>query len=614
MTRHITAAVAALTAALLAVPAIRHWRERPPEPPPPPQPLRAAWVPAEGAEIGAGSDYVFGLALAPDGRRLVYPAAKAGVATLWLHDLRSGDTRALPGTERAAAPFWSADGTRVGFFADSHLRVVELSNGTASSLADAPSPRGGTWNAAGDIVFAGAANSGLTRRHVDGSIAPLTTIDAAAGETSHGWPAFLADGTHLVFLVTANDRSRAGIWITSMDEPSSRRRLTAADSQPLVPLAPPQALNPSSPHPLTSPQADIVLFLTDQVLVAHALDVEAQSLEGRSMPVGLSVGRGPLGQTFASAGADVLIFGAPATPLRELRWVSGDGTTIGRASEPVDAWDLRLAPDGRRVAVTEVDPQLRTLDVFIRSGSQPVGLRLSLSTDADESGVWSPDGLRIAWVSRRRSVMIRGAGAVLPEQTIATFDSPIQVWDWSRDGRSLLIGRTNTDTRDDLWIQPAREGEAAQPYVTTAFNQTYGVISPDGRWAAYASDESGKFDIYVDAFPKPGSRVRVTTAGGTEPRWAHDGEELYFRRGSEIHVTTLRRTSGARGVLSVPSVAEVSGLNRLFDAGAPVRSYDVSPDGRFLLNVPAEMQTQSAITLIHHWRSVFASTPRRDKE
>ena len=592
MTRHITAAVAALTAALLAVPAIRHWRERPPEPPPPPQPLRAAWVPAEDAEIGAGSDYVFGLALAPDGRRLVYPAAKAGVATLWLHDLRSGDTRALPGTERAAAPFWSTDGTRVGFFADGRLRVGELSNGTATSLADAPSPRGGTWNAAGDIVFAGAANSGLTRRHVDGSIAPLTTIDAAAGETAHAWPAFLADGRHVVFLVMAGERARAGIWIASMDNPAARRRLVAAESQPLV-------VN------------DTLLYLTDQVLVAHALDVEAQSLEGRSVPVGLSVGRGPLGQTFASAAADVLIFGAPATPLRELRWVSGDGTTIGRASEPVDAWDLRLAPDGRRVAVTEVDPQLRTLDVFIRSGSQPVGLRLSLSTDADESGVWSPDGLRIAWVSRRRSVMIRGAGAVLPEQTIATFDSPIQVWDWSRDGRSLLIGRTNADTRDDLWIQPPREGEAAQPYVTTAFNQTYGAISPDGRWAAYASDESGKFDIYVDAFPKPGSRVRVTTAGGTEPRWARDGEQLYFRRGSEIHVATLRRTAGAPSVLSV---AEVSGLNRLFDAGAPVRSYDVSPDSRFLLNVPAQMQTQSAITLIHHWRSAFASTLRRDKE
>ena len=263
-----------------------------------------------------------------------------------------------------------------------------------------------------------------------------------------------------------------------------------------------------------------------------------------------------------------------------------------------------MAPDGRRIAVTEVDPQLRTLDVFIRSGSQPVGLRLSLSTDADESAVWSPDGLRIAWVSRRRSLMIRGAGAVLPEQTIATFDSPIQVWDWSRDGRSLLIGRTGAGTRDDLWTQPPREGEAAEPYVTTAFNQAYGAISPDGRWAAYASDESGKYDIYVDAFPKPGSRVRVTTAGGTEPRWNRQGSELFFRRGSEIHVVKLSQQDV--GLV-------VAGIDRLFDAGALVRSYDVSPDGRFLLNLPAQMQRQSSITIIHHWHSAFAETLRRDK-
>ena len=596
MTRHLPTAVAALLAALLAVPAIRHWREKPPAPPPPPQPLRAAWVPPEGVALGAGSDYLFGLAVAPDGRRLVYPATKAGVVTLSLHDMRTGETRTLPGTEQAAAPFWSPDGSRVGFFAAGRVQVLDLADGTVGLLGEAPSPRGGTWNAAGDIVFAASASSGLMQRRVDGSIAPLTALDAAAGETSHAWPAFLPDGRHVVFLVAANDRTRAGIWIASLDDPAARTRLAASESQPLV-VAVDQAVEPSGP------QAHVLLFLTDQVLVAQQIDLEARALRGRSTPVALSVGRGALGQTFAAASSDVLMFGAPATSLRELRWVAGDGRAIGKASEPVDAWDLRIAPDGRRVAVTEVDPQLRTLDVFIRSGSRPVGTRLSLSTDADESGVWSPDGLRVAWVSRRRTLMIRGAGAVLPEQTIATFDTPIQVWDWSRDGRSLLIGRTSADSREDLWIQPPREGEAAQPYATMAFNQTFGAFSPNGRLIAYASDESGKFDVYVDTIPR-GDRVRVTTAGGTEPRWSADGSALFFRRGSEIHVVRLSRQG---------SGLVVDGIDRLFDAGAPVRSYDVTPDGRFLLNLPADMQTQPSITLVHNWRSAFAPTPRRNE-
>lgn len=588
MTRHLPAAstptrnvrawgapaAAVLVAGLLAVPAIRHLRERPPEPPPPPQPLRATWLPGTDVEPGAGSDYLFGLALATDGRRLVYPAAKAGVVTLFLQDLRTGKTRALPGTDQGVAPFWSADGTRVGFFAGGQLRLLDLNAGTVSTLAAAASPRGGTWNAAGDIVFAPAANGPLMKRAVDGSIAPWTNVNTTGGETGHLWPSFLDDGRHVVFLVTSSDPLRAGIWIAALDAPESRRRLIAADAQPIVTGA-------------------SLLVLNDQTLLVQPLDAETLNPAGRSTPVALMVGRGPLGQVFATASDDVLLYGAPGTNLRELRWVSREGDTLGRASEPVDAWDLRIAPDGRRIAITEVDPQLRTLDVFIREGSQPVGTRLSLSTDLDESGVWSPDGLRVAWAGRRRHVMIRGAGAVLPEQTIASFDSPVQVWDWSRDGRALLVGRTHADTRDDLWIQPPTEGAAARPYVTTAFNQTFGAFSPDGRWVAYASDESGKFDVYIDSFPQPGTRLRVTTAGGSEPRWRADSRELYFRRGSGIHAVALT-SSGA--------TLEVGAMNRLFDAGAAVRSYDVSRDSRrFLVNVASSGATIAPVTLVHHW-------------
>ena len=581
MNRWIPTAAAIFVAATFAVPAIRHWREQPPPPPPAPQPLRAEWNAPDGLEIGAGGDYLFGLSLAPDGRHLAFPAAKAGVASLWLHDLRTGESRLAPGTDGAAMPFWSTDSARVGFFTNDQLRVFDLAAGQAADLTGASSGRGGTWNSAGDLVFA-TAGTGLTKRDANGSVAALTSLDSANGETSHTWPSFLPDGKHVIFSVTASQPSRAGTWIASLDDPSQRRRLVASTGQALV-----------VDHTL--------LYLRDLVLVAQPIDPVTFELTGRSNPVGVNTGRGPLGQVFATASTEVLIHGAPGTALRELRWLSRDGQPAGPTSEPIDAWDLRIAPDGRRLVTTEVDRQFRTLDVVVRDGSQPAPLRLSLSTDVDESGVWSPDGLRIAWAGQRRKVMLRGAGAVLPEQTIAEFDTPVQVWDWSRDGRALLIGRKSNDNGDDLWIQPPAEGAAAQPYVTAPFDQVYGAFSPDGRVIAYASNESGQFDIYLDAFPKPGARVRLTTAGGTEPRWSADGRELYFRRGAEIHAVVFNGL-------------EVRSIARLFDAGATIRAYDVS-GGRFLINVPAAGQSAAPITLINHWQPPTGhgtTEPRKD--
>ena len=536
--------------------------------------MRAAWTPPDAVEVGAGSDYAFGLALAPNGRRLVYPAAQGGVISLWLQDLSTGETRALPATDGAAAPFWSPDEARVGFLSGGRVRAIHLASGAVTDLAEVTSGRGGTWNSAGDLVFAPDGTSGLMRRSADGTIAPLTTVDREAGEQGHSWPAFLPDGRHVAYLVTARERTRAGIWLTSLDNPATKTRLADSDAQPVI-------------------AGQTLLVLNDTALMAQPLDPATWLPAGRSMLAGVPTGRAALGQVFATAAADVLIYRAPGSSLRELRWVSPSGETLGRAGEPAESWDLRIAPDGRRVVVTQLDPQFRTLDVWIRDGTRPVPTRLSLDTDIDESAVWSPDGLRVAWIGKRRNIQIRGAGAVLPEQTSATLDPPIQLWDWSRDGRYLLIGRRNLQTRDDLWVVPPTGGAQPSAYAAGSFSQTFGAFSPNSRWIAYASDESGQSEIYIDSFPKPGTRIRVTTAGGTEPRWRRDGSALYFRRGSEVHVARLS--------LGQPAL-EVASLDRLFDAGAPIRSFDVTPDGtRFLLNLPALSTAPRSATMVVHW-------------
>ena len=579
LTRSIITAAVAVLLIVLTIPAVRHWQERPPLPPPPPPvppPMRGAWVPADGLEVGAGGDYPFGLALAADGRRLVYPAAKAGLVQLWLEDLATGERGALADTEGAAAPFWSADATRIAFFANTKVRVVDVRSGSVSELFGVPEYRGASWNAAGDIVFATVATGPLQRRSVDGTIAPLTSVDKAAGELGHAWPAFLADGKHVAFLVTANDRARAGIWVTSLDDAAARRRVASSDSQPVI-------------------AGDRMLYLNSNTLMAQPIDPSAHP--SRAETIGLPVGRGPLAQAFLTAASDTIIYGPPGPSRRSLRWFSRDGAELETLAEPLDAWDFRIAPDGRRVAVTELDPQLRTLDVFVRERGQPAPRRISPSTDSDESGVWSPDGVRIAWASSRRHVMTRGAGGLLPEQSLATVAPPVQVWDWSRDGRALLIGRSDAQTGADLWTLQTDKEAATAIATAAAFNQMYGVFAPDMRSIAYASDESGQLDVYIDTYPKAGSRVRVTTAGGSEPRWRHDGGELYFRRGREVFAVEVRGSAGK---------LEIGPEIRLFDAGASIRAYDVTPDGRrFLVNIPAAGSAARMFTLVVNWQSAL---------
>jgi serine/threonine-protein kinase len=216
----------------------------------------------------------------------------------------------------------------------------------------------------------------------------------------------------------------------------------------------------------------------------------------------------------------------------------------------------------------------------------------------DELAVWSPDATRLAWVQARRSIASRGAQAQLPEQPVRTFDGPVRLWDWSPDGKTLVIGQNKPGTKDDLFIVGATgDGPEPAPYAQSPFNEVHADISPDGRWVAYTSDESGQPEIYVDSFPAAGHRARVTTGGGSEPRWGAAINEVFFRRGRELHVASL--------ALGGPT-PEATGTARLFDAGGDIRAYDVTPDGqRFLVNVPVPSAPPSPIAIVVNWRSLL---------
>jgi len=531
--------------------------------------LQLSLRPPAELRSGAGDDDPFGLALAPDGHRIVFPATRNGISQLWLRDLSRDDVQPLPGTETGIQPFWSPDGTSLGFFAAGKMRVFVFADAGVRDLADAPSPRGAVWHPGGDIVYAPANEGGLMVRRADGRVEAFSTIERGV-EVSHRHPRLMGDGRDVLFFVQATVPTREGIWMAPFEDPATRKRLAKSDAEAVS-------------------VGDVVIFSSEGALVAQRLNPDTRTLTGRPVLLDTAVGRGPQHQLYATTAGGVLIYGVATSGLRELRWVDRSGTAAGILGEPMDAREIRISPSGDRVAVTRTDTQLNTLDIYAYDAARPVPRRISLAIDADESPVWSADGQRLAWVTGRRSLTVRDAAAATADVTLRKFDQPIAVSDWSQPAW-IVLSETRPATRSDVVVVPATGGGDPRVYVNSPFNETDGAISPDGRWLVYASDESGRFELYLDAFPTPGQRARLTAAGGAEPRWSGDGREIFFRRGSEIHVVRPRLTGG---------VPEALSSERLFDAGAEVLSFDADRDAqRFLLNLPAPDSAPKPMTVI----------------
>jgi serine/threonine-protein kinase len=571
-----------LYALLAALAALNACRETPPAATPV---LRLTLAHPDELGVNGGASSSFGLTLAPDGRRLVVPASDDGQSPLWLRDLSTEAMRPLAGTTGGTQPFWSPEGDRLGFFAAGRLRVLSLATGVVQDLADAPSPAGGTWLADGEIVFAPRVEGALMRRGLDGRLAAFTTL--ADGESGHGWP-HLAGTTHVVFFVRAREPARQGIWIAPREQPGARKRLVGSDAHGIV-------------------VDTALMYASGDALVAQPMNLETLTLIGRSQVVGPSVGRSAEHQLLATSGGDLLIFGVAAAAFRELQWVDRTGAGRGTLGEPMHATDVRIAPDGARVAVARVDPQLRTLDIWTYSDRQPIPRRLSPAIDADEAPAWSPDGRQLAWVSGRRAVTVRDSQAERSERVLRKFDNPVRITQWTSNGQWIVLAESRSGSGTDILLlsttpgtSASDNGAAVREYARAPFNETFGTVSADGRWLAYASDESGAMEVYVDSFPVPGRRARLSVGGGTEPRWSLDGGAVFFRRGPEVHQVRLDIAGGA---------PQAASSERLFRADADIRSFDVAPDGqRFLLNVPAPART-APLTVLVHVRSLLPSAP-----
>jgi Tol biopolymer transport system component/tRNA A-37 threonylcarbamoyl transferase component Bud32 len=523
--------------------------------------LRVQVSPPPGAHflMGAGG----GSAISPDGKAIAFVAVSAGNSKLWVRPLDSFTAREFSGTEGAQLPFWSPDGRSLGFFAGGKLKRIELSGSPPVVLADAPSPRGGTWNSAGSIVFSTGAG-GLQRMAASGGTPTLLTGVDSVGELR--WPQFLPDGRRILY--TASTRGSSGIYLGSLDRPGEKTRLSEDTSTGAY--AAPRGRYPGS-----------LLWIRANTLMAQPLDLDRGQLSGEAVSVAGAEVVGGLGfatyPPFSVSNDGKILIGTESDQY-QLTWFSRDGKGLSTVGRPDRYAALRISPKGDRAAVALVDSSGKR-DLWQLEFARGVQSRITMNGGGFVA-VWSPDGQRLAYhLLARVALFTRNVNSAGPEELVLQSKSAAYINDWSPDGRSLLYTEASPESQYDLWLVPTTGDRQRVSFLKTPFNESHGQFSPDGKWIAYTSDESGQPEIFVQSQTAGEFKRQISNGGGSFSRWRRDGSELYYRALDGNLMATPVRAS-ARGL-------EVGTATTLFRIVEPLGTfaypYDVAPDGQRIL-------------------------------
>ena len=569
---------AAVFFVLAATIGVIHFRESPPEQ----QKLKVSILPPEKASFGSS------LAISPDGRRLAFPATGPdGRTQLWVRPLDSLVAQPLSGTEGASLPFWSPDSQSLGFFSGGKLKRIDLAGGPPQTLADASQPRGASWSRAGIIGFAPTATSVLFQAPATGGeVKPLTSLDSASQENNQRWPHFLPDGRHFLYLIRSRVRQNAGIFAGSLDSKTAKRILNADSS-----IA----------------YADgRLLFVREGSLMAQPFDAQRLETTGPAVPVAEQVPYSVTsGAPFSVSANGILGYRSGGGGESMLRWFDRGGKPLGQAAPPAIYIDFDLSPDEKQVVVGRGSNQGDLPDIWLLDLTRNTPTRFTFDPALDWYPVWSRDGSRIAFSSQRGGSMdlyakvASGAGA---DELLLKSPEPKIAADWSPDGRLLLYQALMPKTGMDFYLLPLAGERKPMPYLETPFNERQGRFSPDGRWVAYTSDESGPWQVYVQPFPASGAKWQISATGGADPRWRGDGKELFYLAPDRKLMAVDVKAGGA------PSGTFQAGVPQpLFDTrfpGAPElgRNYAPAANGqRFLLSILAEESAPPPITVVVNW-------------
>ncbi len=534
-------------------------------------------------------------ALSPDGRQIVFVASGDGTARLWLRRLDATSAQPLASTDGASYPFWSPDSRSVGFFADSKLKRIEIGGGSAQTLFSNGANRGGTWGPDGTILFTRSVNSPLSRiPATGGEPVAVTMLDK---QSSHRFPQFLPGGRQFLYYAKGNAET-TGIYLGSLDS-SVTKRLAAADTAGVY-----------------SPDGWL-LFIRSGTLLAQRLDLGLGKLTGDPVTVADPVTSNlPFNVGALSVSATGLIaYRSGGAGQRQLIWFDRTGKTLGTlgASDANSLLAPTLSPDGRRAAVFRVVEG--NTDIWLLDATRET--RFTFDPSLNRFPIWSPDGSRIVFDSNRkghRDLYLKASNGAGSEELLVESAQDKGVDDWSRDGRFLMYHSADLQSSYDLWVLPmegdpsAGSGQSRKPFVflKTNFDQRRGQFSPDGRWVAYMSNESGRYEVYVRPFSgnasgtSTGGQWQVSTSGGINPRWRADGKELFYIAPDG---NLMAAPIAAKGATIEPGSPVVLFQTKILGGGTDVtlgHNYDVSGDGRFLIDTVLE-DAASPITLLQNW-------------
>jgi eukaryotic-like serine/threonine-protein kinase len=556
--------------------------------------FRTSILPPEKASFGQ-------VAVSPDGKWLAFNAATGGKIQLWLRALDTGETKPLPDTERANYPFWSPDSRWIGFFVPGKLKKMEISGGLPVSLCDARGgAAGGTWNRDGVILFSSVSGIGLSRVPATGGASTsVMRPDLKSQETSCTDPWFLPDGRHFLYTKGSGNKEISGIYLSSLDGGVNERLM--GDNSKAV-------------YAASGRGAGYLLFGREGGLMANPFDAVALRLTGEPFSIATKVGStsGYVAANprpnFSVSEDGVLVFDPhPKRERTQLMWVDRGGRPIAPLNGPLDGLDsvssLRLSPDDQHFMVTRGVSQPSNSDLYLSDMTSGNPTPITFDPAFDNFPVWSPDGSRVVWASNRTGpfqLYVRAANGSGQDKLLLESDYIDVPTDWSQDGSFIIYSRIDPKTNQqyDVFVLPVAPSIGTPfPFLHTEASEFGGTLSPDRQWMAYSSDESGRTEVYVQSFPKGGSKRRVSTGGGGAPRWRWDGKELFYHA-PDGKLMAAQVKGGASFEAGTPAPLFE------FRAGGFLTTpyYSVTRDGqRFLLSTIVETVSNAPLTMMVNW-------------